>query len=864
MSNDGNSLVTTSKNIFLTSDLYYGYSAFIDELKALEEVYYPLSMHRSLAQSIADQYSGLLMRVKNYANKGKKVSKGEELSNIDKRDIVILNYVHSAILSRLNQLKSSSSSDLVIDILEFIDIIESNIKDIGEQQKIEKIDFYRKEYNVQIQQKIQEANNFIQQLQSAIEKYNTEIDKNFGNLVNEIEKLKDDAKDNIEKLKKNKEKLEKELPYKILFSSLKVLTTGLAFMGPQAGLVGSVIDSGSNIAEAFVLNKKEEKKLPLSSIPPGVKGLIEGYKDFSKKTTERKIEEDKNRIKVITDTLGENPNEIVSQPLKDIVKKRKDIETLLGYYDEQVKNSLLLEPDTYTLAVETVERLQKELPNALKSERAAIEEKIKSGDEKYKKSEKWVARTEKVLNVASAGIEIYNVCKDNDSAMEEIDNVIRKNQESIEKLKKFADKINTFSQETIKKMKGDIENLQNSLRNQSHIALDVSKWEIQTSLKDIKHELDKMTSGFQSQSDFIHVFEKMSDAIATLVGIYDRIQNYQEQAQMVDYIANVSSAVVTNDYPEVNQLKIIVLQNTILERYSILVSAIRQWAFPFADKFFRDFNFMLGIDSKHDIKKNMENVTNIIQSLKEKVKTYNATITKMDEKIVTTSFGLNDAPNPPFFTWKGSQYTDIIKTLLKEGSKAHQSDEITLISSVQGFNYSAVKFNKIELKIRHKDLKKQQELDSCLDNFNVYLTYSTNSYYKFDNKIYIFGSNSQGNNVKSNDINSHNKLQFMYGFKKDKDGSLITKNQAYKKFEKGELMLSPYSMWQVKLALTNEKGKNFFKDLEKYSGFVYLELVGNGSYVDEENMTDEEKDSLILDKYYQAEAPIQILSNLQY
>jgi len=257
---------------------------------------------------------------------------------------------------------------------------------------------------------------------------------------------------------------------------------------------------------------------------------------------------------------------------------------------------------------------------------------------------------------------------------------------------------------------------------------------------------------------------------------------------------------------------------------------------------------MLNLDAKQDILKNATSVTKIIGSLKEKVEIYNATITEMDTKIVRTSFGLNDSVIPPFFTWKGDQYADAINILFKEGSKKrHESEMVTLISSVKGSYYYAVKFNKIELRIKHIDSTKQRELNSCLDNFNVYLTHSTDSYYKFNNIFYKFGSNI--------DVNSNNKLQLMYGFKKNSKGHPFTKNEAYEKLDNGELMLSPYSVWQVKLALANPgSGKNSFNDLEKYSGFVNLELVGTGSYVDEENMTDEDKSSLLVDFYYQYQA----------
>ena len=100
----------------------------------------------------------------------------------------------------------------------------------------------------------------------------------------------------------------------------------------------------------------------------------------------------------------------------------------------------------------------------------------------------------------------------------------------------------------------------------------------------------------------------------------------------------------------------------------------------------------------------------------------------------------------------------------------------------------------------------------------------------------------------------------MYGFQKDSNGSPYTKNKAYEKLERGELMLSPYSAWRVKLALVNKEGENYFRDLDKYSQHVDVELVGTGSYVD--SMTAKEQRDLSVDLYYQADDMVPILSAL--
>jgi len=640
MSTNENTLEATSIDIPLPSDLRYGYRSFIDELKVLEEVYYPSSMDRNLTQSIANQYGYLLARVRNYANYGKKLSENNDLTNLENKDITILNYVHSSILSRLNQLKSTDSNDLIINILGFIEIVKSNMDNLVQQKQIEKIDFYKKGYESQIEQKIAEANSFIQQLQTAIEQYYKEIDDAFKELLTETEELKAKAENDVQKLNEKKEKLEKQLPLKMLFGSLKVLTSALAFTGPQGALAGSLINSGTNIAEAFTLNDNDGKKLPLSSIPEGAESFIKKWGEYSKGKKEEIKKLAKDRMKEIDDLLKDKPKELLSPSLKEVEKRREDIETELKKLSD---NEAEYDPAVLMKKCD----LQQDLVNALKDEKKAHKERSEIEDQEYQKRTEWLEKAEKIANIVSAGVEIYNTYKEHEAAIDEIDEAISKNQETVEKFNKFEGKVNTFSQGTVVNMKVSVTSLEKSLSTKSHIALDVSKWQMQTNLKDIKHELDKMTAGFAAQSEFIHVFEKVSDVIATLVVIYDRIQNYQEQAQLVDYIANVSSSTVTFELLEINELKIIILQNTILERYSTLISAVKQWAFPFADRFFNDFNFMLGIDNGQSINKNTDSLKEIIKILEEKLQRYNNSIRSMDKKIVQTSFGKSDSKIPP-------------------------------------------------------------------------------------------------------------------------------------------------------------------------------------------------------------------------
>lgn len=222
----------------------------------------------------------------------------------------------------------------------------------------------------------------------------------------------------------------------------------------------------------------------------------------------------------------------------------------------------------------------------------------------------------------------------------------------------------------------------------------------------------------------------------------------------------------------------------------------------------------------------------------------------MDTRIIKHDFGLKTA-NQPFFSWKRDLHSAEIDTLLQEGrNKQGQSDEIILSSISEVHNplsYSAVKFNEVRLRIKHTNPSQQTKLDNYLKHFQVYLTHSSDSFYRFNSKIYRLG----GNLDLSADEGTSTRLLLVHGLI-DTDASEEI-NSAFQKLRNGELMLSPYTIWSLKLVMIRTAPKNSFTELSGYSKNVYLELVGSGSFVDEEQMTHPEKASLSVETYYQNE-----------
>ncbi|CAG8720187.1 9115_t:CDS:2, partial [Scutellospora calospora] len=130
--------------------------------------------------------------------------------------------------------------------------------------------------------------------------------------------------------------------------------------------------------------------------------------------------------------------------------------------------------------------------------------------------------------------------------------------------------------------------------------------------------------------------------LTTLINIYDRIQDYYDQAKLV-YIAHIGSSMADKIADEkldnaVNELKREIRFNIILGHLKRATNAFKQWVFPFANVEFHS------------------------------------------EKISTE----------PFFVWENDKYSHEISKLLI-GEEITIKADITKIDS----NKSAVKFNEI-------------------------------------------------------------------------------------------------------------------------------------------------------------------------
>jgi hypothetical protein len=161
----------------------------------------------------------------------------------------------------------------------------------------------------------------------------------------------------------------------------------------------------------------------------------------------------------------------------------------------------------------------------------------------------------------------------------------------------------------------------------------------------------------------------------------------------------------------------------------------------------------------------------------------------------------------PFYTWQNNRYQEAILDLLA-------GKEVVLKADVlNGVKRNAVKFNTIEIHFKSANKKIQEEANAVLSYFHVRLTHHGNSYYRCGTNFYVITGDNQ---------------TIEYSGEKKQNGEPVDYNFVYRKLKDGDLMLSPYAMWSIRLVNVTHVN---FPELHKFGQHVDLELAGRGQYV---------------------------------
>ena len=451
---------------------------------------------------------------------------------------------------------------------------------------------------------------------------------------------------------------------------------------------------------------------------------------------------------------------------------------------------------------------------------------------------------EKLKSIATLGIDTYNQYKSDKGKLATINNAIQEIEDTILKLKEYEDAIYDTISPMLHDMEEDLKKVVDSLKNKTQVSLDVSRYRMQSTLRNMKLQMHDLTQGFKVEGRLARSIEQEEEAMNTIINIYEHIENYHDQQNLANYIANICSASAglinvtdPNLVQAIDKLEIAIRSNILLEQYRTTVDALKQWVFPFAQVYLPELKLPEQFKPEDNLENQVSEAKSEIEKIKRKVALYKTSVQKSDQYIHKGEFSSKYRSTKPFFVWKNGAHNQLISALLSGEEVLAKAD---ILDSPKG--KSGIKFNLVELNLKAKNETMQNEINDKLVLFHISLTHLGNSYYECDKKVYSIASPSQ---------------TIEYSFEKKEDGTPVDENDVYKKIKDGDLMLSPYAMWKLRLIDTQAAAS--FDDLKKYKDEIDLELVGFGGYIADGI----DISTLHVDDYYQRDDTVFVNENAE-
>ncbi|XP_055842654.1 uncharacterized protein LOC129909605 [Episyrphus balteatus] len=272
----------------------YNTLTFVKEYEGLESQFFQLRNKIDLVPF----YNSLLNRIEEFAK-----------SENNKQNKKVLSFVYTAALTKVFTLKRKRQSKTVVDLPLYLSTIESNVKEIRENQQLEIVQNYRNDYENNLRSKIQEANDFIEnKIEPEIISLWEESDSKIKAIIDEIEEKRNSTEKTILALTKNRAEIRKLMLVRSVLLPLKLAASTLSFCGPIGSMVGVAVTSVSGIADGMLVNPSS------GSAPVKIPTIDPNLKLMSR----------------VTEVLNNKPK-LVAEKLLDVVEKleknRDDLST---------------------------------------------------------------------------------------------------------------------------------------------------------------------------------------------------------------------------------------------------------------------------------------------------------------------------------------------------------------------------------------------------------------------------------------------------------------------------------------------------------------------------------------------------------
>lgn len=764
----------------------------IEEREEIQKFYNSIGLINDF-RSIEDQYLGLKKRIdfvpQIHSLLKRTTTYARTIQEPDENRIA-LRILYTALLSKIVQIGQNENRESVVDLYEYLKLVQENIVKLSQDEREENWQKYQTEYKDVMDGKTKTALELIEtQLKPAIDKSFRELNELTEQVIKDIKKLIENAAKEIAKLEEKKRELERAA-IKTTFMTMVNFAVGIA------GLGGPVLSAAAKAIAAGI-----ELNMPKRA----------AYKD--KKPLYEFVKEGKGALSVVRIALEQRHKEflmyldVVEEKLKNVKEKwanniRGEVSVLRVNVSTQITDSNMIDPRRVEQFTEKLAKTA-DANKPTKSEQAAA----------------WNAAKD-VIGFIDKGFG-KDIVKLQDS-INEVNEAIAKQLGKILKLQKSTRKVLDVMVPMVLQLQKDIDKLQNDLDNDSHVELDIAKWNLKGSLRVVKTALREMSEGTETQADLTDNIDQLEETLSLLINIHDRIESYNEHAQFAKYMANmITGGTPSFQNPALGQavatFRKTIRRNIVLQQYEVGIRAVKQHLFPFANFILSAWQLPPTLDPE-DIEQITQTAVTKIKDVTEQVKLMQVTVGKYDKDIFgDVHFGRStDGENVPFYQWKYDEIKNEINNFF-------HGEEILLKADIKNAyptQIHAIKFNMIDFTFAIANQELQKELDSLLvrEKLGVKMSMVGNSYYGCNGKSYY--------------ISVDDNVVFEYSFEK-MPGTYIpkVKNEVYRKIMEKGYFLAPYTMWKIKLVKSGISVYDTHKKVEKFlNSDLRIEIAGRGQY----------------------------------
>ncbi|KAG4066107.1 hypothetical protein HA402_010309 [Bradysia odoriphaga] len=765
----------------------YTIKDLVIEANSLEQNYAELSK----TIDVLSLYDNLLNRIKRFA-----VQNDGQLSRDDRN---VLSMIYTTIFSKTNGMRSSHSTDLIINVGRFLDLTAQNVKKLNELKRIEVINEQLDDYNNVISAKIREAKSFIE------DDISPEIRRTIPMLNDELKKAVDETV--ALRTRARYEMNSKEEQLRIMRSNVKTRHI-LSIFELIGELTGVICDSLVNKFTGVILKFSAQMLKTDFVVDPKINEK-HGLPESIERLRNRMLKNEREKIIVTENELNK-----LKKSLQDFNIMNHFTDNLNLFITQanaiNLSDSIVL-TEVNNFIKNCIEFLSGWLDVATKERTVTIQRPIQ--------------RAQHAVTVIATSFPTYERIWSDDDEIGEVVQALNEDSETLEVLKKFEEGIYSELMPLVDEMYEYAVNVEQNLVDKSSVALDITRWNVKRTIRNVQMKLIDELSQFEIDSNINGCMVRLNEAMELLIDIYDRIQNYEEESKFVTYLSEIHTTSASDSIihdvdlrKRFNEMKMNLQVNLFHGQYFRVLGAFKQALFPYAADYLADYELpsSLLVGNLND---SITLASQQIESLSKKLKEYNDTvINEHDEHIHSAFFDRDHGSRGPFYAWSNSEIRDRIQQLFT-------GQKIYLFADVQKSDTrNAVKFNTIELGFHHDNQTMNNKLHEILQSFHVSLTHMGNSNYRCKNTFYTIPSRPWT-------------IKYSIGERNQRPAD---RNLVHGKLASGPSLLSPYTLWSVQLLYGP------FSQLQQFVDFVDIELYGNGLYVLEEAPICETN----LEKYY--------------